>query len=82
MDEITLQIRRVQLFVATSGLTKTRIASMANVPLTTLIGMEKPEWNPRSTTLRALVGAINKYEIGEARRKANPKRRQHVEAAA
>lgn len=82
MDEITLQIRRVQLFVATSGLTKTRIAHLAGIPLTTLIGMEKADWNPRSTTLSALVGAINKYEIGEARRKANPKRRQLVGAAA
>lgn len=81
MDEITEQIRRVQRFVATAGITKTRIAALASIPLTTLIGMEKSDWNPRSTTLRALVSAINRYELDAAKKKARFELKQQRQVA-
>ena len=64
MDQITAQIARVQKFVGASVMTKTELATRAGLPLTTLIGMEKADWNPRSTTLRALVRAIDYFESG------------------
>ena len=76
MDEITQQIRRVQRFVAAASVTKTRLAEVADVPLTTLIGMEKEDWNPRSTTLRALVSAVNSLESSASKKKARLELRQ------
>lgn len=70
MDQITLQIKRVQAFVAASVVTKTKLAETADLPITTLIGMEKADWNPRSTTLRALVRAIDKIESDRDKKKA------------
>jgi hypothetical protein len=39
----------------------------------TLTGLEKPDWNPLSSTLSALVRAIDRYE--EEHGKGNPKKR-------
>jgi DNA-binding XRE family transcriptional regulator len=64
MDQITTQVLRVQKFVGAAIMTKTELAARAGLPLTTLIGMEKADWNPRSTTLRALVRAIDCFESG------------------
>ena len=81
MDQITLQIRRVQAFVASSVVTKTKLALTAGLPITTLIGMESLDWNPRSSTLRALVRAIDKLESDAAKKKARDELRRQQEAA-
>ncbi len=62
MDKITFQIKRVQRFVAKATMTKTALAELAGLPLTTLIGMERAEWNPSSATLKALVRALDSLE--------------------
>ncbi len=78
MDQITLQIRRVQTFVARATTTKTALAKRAGLPLSTLIGMESADWNPRSETLKRLVRAIDSLE-GPGKR---PKRRAQYQPAA
>ncbi len=70
MDQITAQILRIQRFVASAVMTKTALAAKADLPLSTLIGMEKPDWNPHSSTLRALVRAIDRIEAETAKKKA------------
>lgn len=70
MDQITAQINRIQRFVASAVMTKTALADAAGLPLTTLIGMEKADWNPNSNTLRALVRAIDRIESADAKKKA------------
>jgi len=82
MDEITFQIRRVQRFVDGQSVTKTKLALTAGLPITTLIGMERLDWNPRSSTLRALVRAIDKLESDAAKKKARDELRRQQEAAA
>lgn len=81
MDQITLQIRRVQAFVASSVVTKTKLAETADLPITTLIGMEKSDWNPRSTTLRALVRAIDRIESDRDKKKAREAAKAALAAA-
>ena len=70
MDQITAQILRIQRFVASGSMTKTELASRASLPLTTLIRVERSDWNPHSSTLRALVRAIDRIELDEAKKKA------------
>ena len=70
MDQITAQILRIQRFVTSCVMTKTALAERAGLPLTTLIGLEKPDWNPHSSTLRALVCAIDRIEAEAAKKKA------------
>jgi hypothetical protein len=43
-----------------------------------LTGLEKPDWNPLSSTLSALVRAIDRYE--EEHGKGNPKKRAEARA--
>lgn len=74
MDQITFQIKRVQAFVAGSTVTKTKLAETADLPITTLIGMERGDWNPRSSTLKALVRAIDRLESDRDKKKAREAR--------
>lgn len=78
MDQITFQIKRVQAFVASATTTKTVLAQKAGLPLSTLIGMERLDWNPRSETLRRLVRAVDAFEG----RVVRPKKRQAFQPAA
>jgi hypothetical protein len=72
-DDVTKQIERVQAFVASGRLSKYALANTASVGVATLTGLEKPDWNPLSSTLSALVRAIDRYE--EEHGKAHPKKR-------
>lgn len=74
MDQITRQIIRIQKFVAIATVTKTALASRAGLPLTTLIGMEKDDWNPKAKTLAALSRAIDYYEAESAKKKVREQR--------
>lgn len=82
MDQITAQINRIQRFVASTVMTKTALADAAGLPLTTLIGMEKADWNPNSNTLRALVRAIDRIESADAKKKARLELRTQRASAA
>ncbi len=81
MDQITLQILRVQKYVARATETKTSLANRAGLPLSTLIGMEKNDWNPRSVTLIALVRAVDKAEADMAKKKVRESFRARAQAA-
>lgn len=82
MDQITAQIVRIQRFVASQVMTKTALAGKAGLPLSTLIGMERADWNPHATTLRALVRAIDRIESEDAKKKARIELRQQRAAMA
>jgi hypothetical protein len=77
-DDVTKQIERVQAFVASGRLSKYALANTASVGVATLTGLEKPDWNPLSSTLSALVRAIDRYE--EEHGKAHPKKRAEARA--
>jgi len=62
MDHVTQQRTRVQAAIASGTLTKAELARKAGISDTVLIGMEKPDWNPRFKTLSALVRVCD--EVG------------------
>ena len=66
MDEITLQKRRIQRLIAKRAITKAALARKAGIGETRLIGMERPNWNPLTETLAALVRAAD--QLGFSRR--------------
>ncbi len=76
IDKIKHDIQRA---VAKGLVTKSELARQANIPVTTLIGMDRPEWNPLSATLKALEVAL--YELIPERR-ARPSRRAAYQPAA
>lgn len=80
MDQITRQIARIQAFVASATITKTALAAKASLPLSTLIGMEKPDWNPKAKTLAALSRAIDRYESDSLKKKARDELKRQVAA--
>ncbi len=69
MDQITRQLTRIQRFVASATVTKTVLATKAGLPITTLIGMERPDWNPSARTLAALSRAVDYFEADAAKKK-------------
>lgn len=72
MSSTIAKIKRdIQTAILTGKVTKTELARQADIPITTLIGCEKPGWNPHSTTLAALESALAKLE-----RKPRPKVRR------
>lgn len=64
--------REIQQAVAAGRVTKSELARQADIPVTTLIGMDKPSWNPHWGTLAALEVALIEL-IPE--RKSRPKKR-------
>ena len=81
MDKITAEILRIQRFVAGATVTKTALAAQAGLPLSTLIGMEFRDWNPKAVTLRALARAIDKLEADAAKKKARDELKAQRKAA-
>ena len=73
-DSVTQQIERVQAFVASGRMSKYALANTASVGVATLTGLENPNWNPLSSTLSALVRAIDRFEE-EHGPTARPKKR-------
>lgn len=61
--------RLVQRVIKNGRVTKTKLAEEAGVPLTTLIGMEREDWNPRRSTLAALTEAVYRLRLDRVRPK-------------
>ena len=61
--------RAIQSAVADGYVTKTELARAARLPITTLIGMEKAEWNPLSVTLEALDQALEALSRQDGKRR-------------
>lgn len=58
MDDLDKLIARIREPIASGRMTKTEMARRAGLPLTTLIELQRPTWNPRADTLRALLKAV------------------------
>ena len=80
MDQITRQITRIQKFVDSATVTKTALAAKAGLPLSTLIGMEYADWNPKAKTLAALSRAVDHIEADRAKKKARDELKSQVAA--
>ena len=78
-DIVTKTKVAIQVFISDGYATKRALAERANLPETTLIGLERPDWNPRTSTLAALARALEKLE---AERKRRPRYRAAYQPAA
>jgi len=67
----------IQRAIADERITKSELARRARLPVTTLIGMDREDWNPKSSTLEALEVALR--TVG---RKPRPNRRASFQPAA
>jgi hypothetical protein len=59
MDEVTKQKHRIQAAVRRGAVSKLKLSRLAGLRDTVLIGMDDPAWNPRVSTLSALVRALD-----------------------
>lgn len=80
-DVITEQKKRIVAYLATPGATKADLARRAGLPDTTLIGIDRPGWNPRSETLAKLVRVMDDMGWGLPPQK-RPKLRADARAIA
>jgi len=58
MNEFDRILDRIRAPIIQGRMTKRELARRAGLPETTLIGMERPDWNPRADTLRRLMPAV------------------------
>lgn len=59
-NDVDIIMDRVRKAVACGRYTKSELAERAGVPRTTLIKLERSEWNPHATTLRNLWRVCSK----------------------
>lgn len=70
-DPVTNTIERLQRFAAVRG-NKRALARAADIPESTLIGLEHEGWNPKAETLVALAKALEVLEGGKSKRARAP----------
>ena len=78
IDRIKSDIQRA---IAAGRVRKSELARQAGIPLTTLIGMERRDWNPSSFTLGRLEVALAEL-LPDRERKPHPKKRAAYQPAA
>ena len=59
-------ISRIREHLQQPGVTKTGLAAAAGLHPNTLLGMDRPNWNPTAETLRKLEDAISPPESAAA----------------
>ena len=63
MNEFDRILDRIRAPILQGRMTKRELARRAGLPETTLIGMEKNDWNPRAGTLRRLLPVVSKRPL-------------------
>lgn len=66
MDDLDKLIARIREPILSGRMTKTEMARRAGLPITTLIELHRPGWNPRAATLKALLKAVPRRPLDRA----------------
>ncbi len=66
MNDFDQILDRIRAPILSGRMTKRELARRAGLPETTLIGMEKPQWNPRADTLRRLLPVVARRPLASA----------------
>ena len=82
MKDIQTLIDRIRRFVARPDQSRWAFAKRANLGENTLLGCDKPDWNPRATTIAKAIAMIEKIEAEEGRRSKRAPKRVAARAAA
>lgn len=71
MSELDKIISRIREPIATGKLSKRELARRAGIRDTVLIGMEAGDWNPRRSTIDALLRAVKSRPLGNGANQAS-----------
>ena len=66
MNDFDRILDRIRAPILDGRLTKREMARRAGIPESTLIGMEKPSWNPTAETLRRLLPVVPRRPLASS----------------
>jgi transcriptional regulator with XRE-family HTH domain len=66
MDDLDKLIARIREPILSGKMTKAELARRANLRKSTLTGFDRPGWDPRAKTIKALLRAVSRRPLGNA----------------